>query len=238
MIETIQVGELNFEVRRSARRKTLGLTVDRGGELVVHAPEAYSTQDSARWTESKLLWVHRKLASRAELVPRVREPEFVSGESFAYLGRVHRLVIVAKQEVPFRFDGRRFSLSRESRTDGKVHFRRWFRPTGRAWLTERMPMLSRLVGRSPSRIEVRDLGFHWGSCGKSGVLYFDWRLFQLPVRLIDYVVVHELTHLDEPHHGPTFWKALDRSMPDWRRRREELTTKARDMYWCHPNMNQ
>ena len=87
MNESLEVGGLTFEVRRSARRKTLGLTVDRGGELVIHATAAAGDEELARWTRSKLLWVHRKLALKEETAPRVREPEFVSGESFSYLGR-------------------------------------------------------------------------------------------------------------------------------------------------------
>jgi predicted metal-dependent hydrolase len=64
-----------------------------------------------------------------------------------------------------------------------------------------------------AHIEVRELGFHWGSCGKNGVLFFHWRLLQLPVRLIDYIIVHELVHLQEPHHSPEFWQAIDRALP-------------------------
>ncbi|GAB4276122.1 MAG: hypothetical protein Kow0092_31830 [Deferrisomatales bacterium] len=51
---------------------------------------------------------------------------------------------------------------------------------------------------------MRDLGYRWGSCRKGAVLYFKWRLLQLPVRLADYVIAHDLTHLTAPHHGPGF----------------------------------
>lgn len=89
-----------------------------------------------------------------------------------------------------------------------------------------------------SRVEVRDLGYRWGSCGKNGVVYFNWKLLQLPVRVTDYVIAHELAHLLEPHHGPELWRILDRSLPDWRMRCEELKVKARDIYWCHDRMIQ
>ena len=87
MNETLEVGGLTFEVRRSLRRKTLGLTVDRGGELRIHAPENTPEHELTRWTRSKLLWVHRTLARKEALAPKVRAPEFVSGENFSYLGR-------------------------------------------------------------------------------------------------------------------------------------------------------
>jgi predicted metal-dependent hydrolase len=83
-METLEVNSLVFEVRRSPRRATVDLTVDRGGELVIHAPESSDADELARWTRSKLLWVHQKLLNKVNISPRVREPEFVSGESFSY----------------------------------------------------------------------------------------------------------------------------------------------------------
>jgi predicted metal-dependent hydrolase len=72
---------------------------------------------------------------------------------------------------------------------------------------------------------VGDLGYRWGSCGKNDVIYFNWRLLQLPIRLIDYVVVHELAHLLEHNHTREFWRILDRVLPDWRQRQRELESQ-------------
>lgn len=76
-------------------------------------------------------------------------------------------------------------------------------------------------------------GYRWGSCGRNDILFFNWKLMQPPPHLIDYVVAHELAHLLEPHHAPEFWSVLDRAMPDWRERREELRMQVRCLYWCH-----
>lgn len=222
MSETLEIGGLMFEVRRSLRRKTLGLTVDRGGELRLHAPENATENELTKWTRSKLLWVHRKLALKEELAPKVREPEFVSGENFNYLGRNYRLKIVRAPAKPLRFDGKYFWLAEDARGEAEAHFRRWYIRTGRCWLSERTAALARKTGTDASGIEVRDLGFHWGSCGKNGVLFFNWRLLQLPVRLIDYIIVHELVHIQEPRHSPEFWQAIDRALPTWQQLKDAL----------------
>jgi len=215
MSETLEVGGLTFEVRRSPRRQTLGLTVDRGGELRIHAPENTPEQELARWTRSKLLWVHRALVRKETLAPKARAPEFVSGENFSYLGQNYRLRIIRDAAEPLHFDGDHFWLAEDARSEAEVHFRRWYIRTGRGWLSERTAALARKTSTVTARIEVRDLGFHWGACGKNGVLFFNWRLLQLPVRLVDYVIVHELVHLQEPHHSREFWKAIDRALPMW-----------------------
>jgi predicted metal-dependent hydrolase len=222
MSETLEVGGLRFEVRRSPRRQTLGLTADRGGELRLHAPAHTPAHELARWTRSKLLWVHRTLARKEALAPKRRPPEFVSGENFSYLGQNYRLKIVRHAAEPLRFDGHHFWLAEDARHEAEAHFRHWYSRTGRDWLSERTAALRRKTGTVASRIEVRELGFHWGSCGKNGVLFFNWRLLQLPVRLIDYVIVHELVHLQEPQHSPEFWQAIDRALPAWRQLKDAL----------------
>jgi hypothetical protein len=225
--ETLELAGLTFEVRRSNQRTTLGLTVDRGGELVVRAPQGTSDAELSQWVGKKLLWVHRKLALKEEVSPKLRGPDYVSGESFPYLGRRYRLKLVERQEQPLQFDGTRFTLRRDARP-AEPHFRKWYVATGTEWLKRRVQTLSARTASKPNRIEVRDLGFRWGSCGRKGILYFNWKLLQLPIRLADYVIAHELVHLREGHHGPDFWAALGRAMPDWQERKDSLARGAKN----------
>jgi predicted metal-dependent hydrolase len=235
-METLELSNLVFEVRRSPRRATLGLTVDRGGELVIHAPESSHRDELTRWTRSKLLWVHRRLLDKSGTLPRGREPEFVSGESFSYLGKSYRLKLVRDEKEPLRFDGKNFLLKKSAPLEASHYFRQWYIQMGREWLRERVELLGRKCSVKPSRVDVRDLGYRWGSCGKNGIIYFNWKLLQLPARVTDYVIAHELAHLLERHHGAEFWKILDRSLPDWRLRSEELKVKSKDAYWCQDRM--
>jgi predicted metal-dependent hydrolase len=235
MSETLEMSGLTFEIRRSARRRTLGLTVDRNGELVVHAPCDAAQEELTSWTRRKLLWVHRKLALKDESIPKLRKPEYVTGESFAYLGKHYRLVLVVDQKEPLRFTGTRFLLRRDA-VPADIRFRQWYIANGKRWLQQRVDLLQRRTGPAPSRVVVRDLGYRWASCGRNGTLYFNWRVLQLPVSVIDYVAVHELCHLVEPNHRPAFWNALERALPDWRNRKDELLRWARDIYWCGREM--
>jgi predicted metal-dependent hydrolase len=154
------------------------------------------------------------------------EPDFVSGERFSFLGRSYPLKVVPRMSDHLRFEGSRFILRKNDRARALDHFRNWYIETGRGWLQERATILGRRTATGASNIDVRELGFRWGSCGKHSTLYFNWRMLQLPVRLIDYVIVHELVHLRHQHHAPDFWLAVERAMPDWKARREELQRPA------------
>jgi len=231
MNEVLVVDNLEFEVRRSPRRKTLGLTIDRAGELVVHSPEAASETDLHKWVEKKLLWVHQKLLRKDGHNHAAHRLEMVSGECIVYLGRNYRLKIVKDQSAPLHFDGQWFLLRENDRLDAPRHFQTWYQDAGSGWLNERIRFWEPKVGMAASKIVVRDLGFRWGSCGKDGVLHFNWRLLQLPVFLVDYVIVHELVHLYERNHTPTFWKILGRVLPDWKERKDALSHKRAEMQW-------
>ena len=222
MIETLELEGLTFGVRRSTRRQTIGLTVDRGGELLIHAPDDTERTELARWTRSKLLWVHQKLARKEESRGAGFAPEFISGETFYYLGKGYRLKISDEHDLPLHWDRRFFWLRRESKRSADALFRNWYIGTGAIWVKQRAALLSRKAGVTPTRMELRDLGFRWGSCSKTGVLLFNWKLLQLPLRLIDYVLLHELVHLKERHHGPQFWEYLEQALPDAPARREQL----------------
>jgi predicted metal-dependent hydrolase len=63
------------------------------------------------------------------------------------------------------------------------------------------------------------------------VVFLNWRLLQLPVRLADYVICHELVHLRVPNHSSAFWTMLDGVQPDWRKRKDELAAQAQTIHW-------
>lgn len=237
MSETLELQGLRFEVRRSARRRTVGLTVGRKSELVVYAPKDVEQEDLIRWTRSKLLWVHRKLTVKRDLEARVRSPEYVSGESFSYLGRRYRLKVVPSQDEPLSFGLEGFRLKAAARATAPEFFRRWYSETGSAWIQERVHAIAHRVGAKPAEVEIRDLGFRWGSCTNAGKVFINWKLLQLSARLADYVIAHELAHLVEHHHGPAFRALMSRAMPDWKARKEQLRRQAQEIYWCYPGMD-
>lgn len=71
-------------------------------------------------------------------------------------------------------------------------------------------------------MEIRRMETRWGSCTPDGKILLNLKLMQVPKRYLDYVIVHELCHLKEHHHGANFYRLLDRVMPDWETRRAEL----------------
>ena len=223
MSEIVVIDDLSFEVRRSDRRTTVGLAIDRGGELVLSVPTNCPTETTRQIASDKRLWIYTKLAQRERLSRPLVAREFVTGEGFSYLGRTYRLKLIdpsGAAEPPLRLQHGRFLLLRTERHRGQEHFVRWYAHHGRPWLQHRVERLAARIGVTPPTVQVRELGYRWGSCGRGVNVH--WRSILLPPRYIDYILAHELVHLCEPRHNKRFWAALARVMPDFAERKQWL----------------
>lgn len=220
--EQLQVDELTFRVTRSPRRRTMQITVDRGGELLMTAPPGASHGVMSEFVREKRFWIYTKLASKEALQRTVPVKEFVNGEGFPYLGRSYRLLLVDSDGPPLKLEAGRFRLRRAEVAKGRAHFIRWYSEHGRVWLRRRAKDWAARMGVAPTDLDVRDLGYKWGSCTPSGSLHFHWATVLLPPPVVDYVIVHELAHLQHPDHSASFWAVVARTMPEYEQRKQWL----------------
>ena len=222
MTTTLTIDDLHFNVNRSARRRTLQITVERGGGLSLSAPPSVDESSLRDFVNEKRFWIYTKLAEKELLRRSVPRKEFVDGEGFLYLGRSYRLKLVDAQDAPLKLSAGRFRLHRSAVAAGREHFIRWYSERAREKLASFVGVLQDRMEVHPAGVKVQDLGYRWGSCGKGDWLYFHWKTMLLPSRIVEYVVAHEMAHLHEPHHTPEFWFRLERAMPDYARRKSWL----------------
>jgi predicted metal-dependent hydrolase len=230
MNETLTIEGVHFTVHRSARRRTVGITVERDGELSLAIPDGADMAQVEKAVRGKLFWVSTKLAEKALLCPPAPEKEYVSGEGFYYLGRSYRLLLVDDPPqngvARLRLVNGRFTLQRQDQATAAKLFVRWYTEHAQGWIERRVAQLAPRTGKEPKRIRVLDLGNRWGSCSADGGLNFHWRTIRLPPSLVEYVAAHELVHLCEPRHDNAFWTRLERVMPDYRERKRVLAERG------------
>ena len=227
---------IDYEVRRSKRRKkTVQITVC-GRSVRVAAPMAMSDDELQAIVRKRASWI-LKHASKA---PQEAAPKrFVSGETLPYLGRNVRILVEATDvDCPsIRFDHWRFRIAVPKTLEAGERYQsirnvviQWYR--GRA--AERLAAVverwwPRLGRGETSRLLIRDQRQRWGSCAADGTLRFNWRTVMLKPPLIEYVVVHELAHLSHRNHLAGFWGLVSRVMPDAQQRRLRLREEGREL---------
>jgi predicted metal-dependent hydrolase len=223
----ITVGDLRFAVRESEQRRTVGITIDRDGSLLLHAPAGADLDTVTAWAWSKRHWVFRKLADKHLLLPSSPAKEFITGEGFDYLGRHYRLQLTDDPPgTAVKLDRGRLRMPRATAKAGQggEAMIRWYRRRAQAWFPLRIRSWAEHMGLQPGALDVRDLGYRWGSLGKNDRLNIHWAAMQLPVSLVDYVIVHELAHIGQPRHTVAFWAAVERALPGQAKRRTRLAT--------------
>lgn len=228
-MNTLTVDDLHLELKRSARRKTVQITVERDGQLIVMAPPDVPEESLSAFVREKKFWIYTKLAEKDRLQCHVPKKQFVDGEGFLYLGRSYRLRLTDDHKEPLRLHQGRFLMRHDATGDGKAHFIRWYSQQGKKWLQGRVGLFTSRMEVAPAGIKVQSLGYRWGSCGKGDWLYFHWKTILLPAHIAEYVLVHELAHLHEDNHTPQFWNRVARVMPDYELRKAWLAERGMEV---------
>lgn len=97
------------------------------------------------------------------------------------------------------------------------------------YFPKRVAFFASITGGTFTRITIRDQKTRWGSCSARGTLSFNWRLMLAPPAVLDYVVVHELSHLTHMNHSKAFWSLVESACPDYRTHRKWLKEHGQEL---------
>ena len=157
----------------------------------------------------------------------------MTSEGFDYLGRHDRLQLTDDSPgtcVKLECGRLRMPRPAAGTGDGKSAMIGWYRQRALAWLPRRISPWAQRMSQQPGELDIRDLGYRWGSLGRNDRLNIHWAAMQVPVSLLDYVIVHELAHIGQPRHTPAFWAAVQRALPDYDQRSTRRATTGTTLW--------
>jgi predicted metal-dependent hydrolase len=225
---TLEDGPLRFELRRSSRR-SIGITVQLGGAVVVTAPYRASMRKIHTVLRKHGRWVRGKVKELREAPSPPPPPKWIDGERHRFLGREYSLrLLEGENRIVWLTDHELLvHIPNSGKTDAvRKLVERWMRDEGRALFGNRMDTLIRatpaLELRERPSLDLRRMKSRWGSCSPKGRILMNTLAIRLPLPLVDYILMHELCHLKVPNHSREFWEHLGECMPDWERRKEAL----------------
>jgi predicted metal-dependent hydrolase len=200
--------------------------------VTVRAPKRLSGEKIRSLVLKKARWIF----NRREQIKRERAlhapKEFKSGESFPYLGRQYHLEVLQTLEEPdnpchltkgrirVKVDAR--LKNKEAKGAVRDALITWYKNRVKSKIIERLPLLTRQLGRWPASIQIKDQKCRWGSCSRKGAIHLNWKIIMAPVCVMDYLIVHELCHLIHQNHSAAYWKEVEALVPDYRKMRDWL----------------
>ena len=216
-----------YTLRRSPR-KNLRVVVSPNLSVAVYAPARASARQIEEGIAKKARWIASTLDKVKSFHPLPTPKQYISGETFVYLGRQYRLKVCAEADESVKLLGRFLVVNMADVADRKTvkqRVDRWYREHAAAVFARYLVTCRAVASRHgiPAfTLRIRNMKRRWGSCAASERITLNVRLVQVPAHCIEYVIMHELCHLLHHNHGPDFYRLMTRCMPDWRSRKEIL----------------
>jgi predicted metal-dependent hydrolase len=201
--------EIPYTVRRSDRARRVRVTVDEARGVEVVLPRRAPEREAAAAISELRPWIERRVAE----LDRARATIAARGNAVPYLGEL--LTLVA-QPGRTRAHRRGPELLVPAGDRQRAALERFYRRAARIEVTERLDRACAQVGARYSGLTIRGQRTRWASCSRSGAMSFNWRLLLAPEPVLDYVVWHEVCHLEVMDHSPRFWSLVAERCPGYR----------------------
>ncbi|KGJ90686.1 M48 family metallopeptidase [Colwellia psychrerythraea] len=244
-----------YQLIRSKRRRTLSLQV-KYGQVTVRAPYSVSSTFIDSFIEEKSAWLRAKLVEQQSALDFC---DYSQGSSLLYLGeQVSLNISIAKKSAVYLNEIKVTSLSHTQPVvrqlnviiSEKINVRLnnsslkaqqvkkqlegYFKRLAEDVISQRLELISKQTLLMPSSMNIRQYKSRWGSCTNLGALSFNYLLMMTPLFVIDYVVVHELCHLEHLDHSKNFWQLVERHCPDYQIAKQWLNSHQSQLYWKKP----
>ncbi len=228
MTYTISYGKtaIDYELLKM-NRKSLEIAVHPDKSVVVKAPLT-ATQDAIEAKiKKRARWIKRQIAYFHQFDPRTPDRQYVGGESHLYLGRKYRLKIEPAAKDQLLLKNGYFRIEATASTPGHIKqlMDAWYRGRAKMHLSKIFDACwdnFKHADLNKPNLKLQKIDKRWGSLSGKGQLTLNVNLIQTPKECIEYVVIHELCHLIHHNHGAEFYQLLDRTLPDWMKRKHKL----------------
>jgi predicted metal-dependent hydrolase len=207
-----------YTLRRSPRARRVRVSVDGDGAVSVTLPKRAAKREADAAVRELAPWIERRRRALARAAAEVaRAPG-----TLPYLGHELRLRPEAgrtrahRRGDELRVPARGMSAARVPGGEAAEAIERWYRRAARAEIGPKLDAAVARAGTSYAGLTIRGQKTRWASCSANGAMSFNWRLLLAPEAVLDYVVEHEVCHLEVMDHSPRFWRLMESRVPDWR----------------------
>ena len=212
------MSSIPYRIRRSERARHARILVDGSGVEVV-VPRRFPLREVEPFVEEKRAWIERTLRRMRQTELELPPARLEDGGEVWYLGE--RLALAVRVDPSRRREhvARRGAELRMALPPGvavRDALERWYRRRARAEVAPRLDAACARAGTTYTALQIRGQRTRWASCSSNGAMSFNWRLLLAPPEILDYVVEHEVAHLEVLDHSSRFWRLLASRCPDWR----------------------
>ena len=209
------------------KRTTIGIYIDFYGNVEVQAPKGTSEESVLQLLEGKWDLIQQRTKEMKDRTVGHMEKVYDHGESFLYLGNTYPILIsqdtdIKKDHVVLEENKLHVYVKQQEDERIKQALKRFYYRQCKALVEKRVQFYQSNFRVKPRSIRISDSKSNWGTCDSMRQLTFNWRLAMAPLKVIDYVVVHEMCHMVHMNHDRSFWRLVGKIIPDYEQRENWL----------------
>lgn len=219
----------NYQLLKE-ERKSMKLVVKPDLSIILKTPLQADQEYIDSFLRRKWLWLNKQYSVFGKYKKNVRKKEYVSGESFFYLGKQYQLVVKRGKEECIVLDREKLfvytihSINESAYTKNILN--KWYRKKAREIFIKRLQKMVKKIGyTNVPELSVRSMNRRWGSYISKKKIILNSSLIHTSIDCIDYVITHELCHFQYKNHGKKFFALLDEKYPGWEKVKEKLEFK-------------
>ncbi len=214
---------IRFDLTRK-KMKNIRITVHSDGSVAVSAPFSAPESLITEFVASKREWILRHVSRIGE---KKSEGAASDEDLFVLFGKAYRLTVREGMTMSFDISGADAVLTLPPGTDSvraEEFTDAWRRGVLKEKIAELLPEWERRTGLYCREWRIKKMKTRWGTCNTAAKrIWFSLMLSEKRTECIEYVILHELLHLEIPNHGAEFKAASDRYMPGWRAIKKSIT---------------
>lgn len=206
----------------------MSIIVERDRRVIVRAPKNTSKDLIDKEIAKRKRLIQKKIEHNQKYPFEKQTKEFVAGESLMYLGKNYQLKIVDEPIEGVIFDNK-FFISKANQKQANKLFKEWYIKSANDMITPKAISIAKQIGVIYNSINILDIKYRWGSCTPKDNIHFNWRLIKAPMYVIEYIIVHELTHLLVSNHSQEFWNRVSVQLPNYDKAKEWLKENGHEL---------
>ncbi|MCE5286799.1 MAG: M48 family metallopeptidase [Pelosinus sp.] len=221
---TLLEHQFQYNIIYQKNRKTIKIKIDSPTQIEITAPTGYPRKAIEEMLTHKSTWLIKQLDTLAIMAKNPVNKTLTEGAQLLFLGQPRKLTILntaLETAVALSDETIEVRIAANAPPLATVLFE-WYVKNAGTTLAEKTKYWATQIGVQPQRLTIRDQKTRWGSCSTRGNINYNWRIIMAPEEIIDYLVVHELCHLEHPNHSLCFWQLVERFIPDCKARRHWL----------------
>ncbi len=201
-----------------SKRKRLALSIDAFNRLIVRAPKACPKEQIFAFIQKNEAWILRKRAQMQGAGMQL-PPDNLDGYEFLLLGEPCKISLDDGANIRFDAQNGRLYLPKKN---ARTRLVKWLKENALRIFTKITDEWASSMGVQAKSVAVSSAKSRWGSCSAENRIRYTFRLLYAPKEVIEYVAVHELSHIRHKNHSPRFWQEVARYIPDWKTHRDWL----------------